>query len=499
MWSRRASPRRALLSPIGQPAHARAVGVGMSDHERRDDEPINPVRGYFRRLLFLNFNLVNRADRWLQRRFTPAGRMLLGAVLLAAVFGINTRIAVAHQLAVLALCLIVVATLWAPLFRPRIDVRRRLPRYAQVGAMCTYTVVLRNRGRRPIPDADWLEELRPAPSIWNRPGLPLEPEDQKRNWFDRNVGYPRWARLMRLARGATLPMHPVPRVPAGGRVEFRVHLSPLRRGYLTLAKARLLGADPMGIFYGQRLVEQTARMLVLPRTHTMDWPACRGRKADESRGMASSRRQGGVDEFASIREFQPGDPLRHIHWRGWARYGTPVVKEFHDQRLPRRTVVLSPELWPGVNRQNFEAAVEIAASLVGAGRHPGDPCALVIGGADPQWLGADGPEDQTTRQLEALALVRPTAPAPTELLVQFLQEHAQRVDECVLVYPTWDDRIADQYQAVASTGVPANSVFVQDSARLASLDDRSRGLPEGVTPIPVDSVGPALVELGRAP
>jgi uncharacterized protein (DUF58 family) len=48
-------------------------------------------------------------------------------------------------------------------------------------------------------------------------------------------------------------------------------------------------------------------------------------------GVALASNVGQSDEFVALRDYRQGDPLRHIHWRSWARAGKPVVKEFEDE------------------------------------------------------------------------------------------------------------------------------------------------------------------------
>jgi len=62
-----------------------------------------------RRLLYRNFRLLHRLGRWLARRFTPLGSVVAGGALGAAIFGLDTRQTLAHQIAALLACLLLVA------------------------------------------------------------------------------------------------------------------------------------------------------------------------------------------------------------------------------------------------------------------------------------------------------------------------------------------------------------------------------------------------------
>ena len=390
----------------GNPANGRIPGAAPHHTER--SAPTNVQRGTIRRLLFWNFNAVHRGDRWMKRRFSSAGRLLLGATVLGMVFGINTRAAVAYQLAVLGLSLIFCAMLWAPAFRVRLEVRRLLPSHARVGVPFSYTISVHNRGARAATGVQVLDELGLSPETLSARHAQFTSEDYRRNWFDRHVGYPRWAALVRQGRGAVLAPVAMSSVAAGERTTVRVPVVALRRGFLRFREMRFFKADPLGIFNGECLIPSRASVLVLPRSHPVRWPNADGYRAREDVGVTESNRLGGSGEFASVREYRSGDSLRRLHWRGWARYGFPVVKEFHDQRQARRAVLMDAEFGPGTSYADFEAAVEVAASFCQADGAAHSNCSLILGTESPQRIdGNDG--DSETPLLEALACVEPAA------------------------------------------------------------------------------------------
>ena len=67
--------------------------------------------------------------------------------------------------------------------------------------------------------------------------------------------------------------------------------------------------------------------------------------------------------ITGLRDYQPGDPLRLIHWPTWARTGKPVVKELEDTFFPRHGLIL--DTFPAIGDDAlFEDAVSVAASFV---------------------------------------------------------------------------------------------------------------------------------------
>lgn len=72
-------------------------------------------------------------------------------------------------------------------------------------------------------------------------------------------------------------------------------------------------------------------------------------------------------EFLGIRRWQPGDEKKWIHWRAWAKYHEPFVRQFEQNQ--NRDYALLIDLYQEkdfdeVRYENFELAVSFTATLV---------------------------------------------------------------------------------------------------------------------------------------
>jgi len=69
-------------------------------------------------------------------------------------------------------------------------------------------------------------------------------------------------------------------------------------------------------------------------------------------------------EFYGSKEYQHGDPLRHIHWRNTARLGHFMLKEFEQTKQRSATVAFETRRDFGTGRETtLEYSIKIAASL----------------------------------------------------------------------------------------------------------------------------------------
>jgi hypothetical protein len=145
-----------------------------------------------KRLIYRALRLFSALDHWLRERLTSAGWVVLGTAGAAAAAGLDTNQTVTYRAFTFLAALLLVAYGASLAFRARLEARRELPRYATAGERCVYRVVVANRGARVLAGAKLRERFRdprPAYELWRRT---REPGEERRNWWDRTVGYFRW-------------------------------------------------------------------------------------------------------------------------------------------------------------------------------------------------------------------------------------------------------------------------------------------------------------------
>src|SRR5207244_833711 len=94
-----------------------------------------------------------------------------------------------------------------------------------------------------------------------------EPGEERRNWFDRTVGYPRWAWLIERRRGAGIAPRPLPPLPEGGAREVEVALLPLRRGRLAFTGVTIARPDLFGLVNALVTIPLPGALVVLPKRY----------------------------------------------------------------------------------------------------------------------------------------------------------------------------------------------------------------------------------------
>jgi uncharacterized protein (DUF58 family) len=67
--------------------------------------------------------------------------------------------------------------------------------------------------------------------------------------------------------------------------------------------------------------------------------------------------------FHALRPYQPGDPLRNVHWRTTARTGQLMVRQFEETRRSQLTIVFDDARAHWASDDEFELGVSVMASL----------------------------------------------------------------------------------------------------------------------------------------
>ena len=140
----------------------------------------------------------------------------------------------------------------------------------------------------------------------------------------------------------------------------------LRRGAYDLGNASLTAGDMLGLWRAQRTQELSAPVLVFPQLLQEDEiPAPLSRLMDE----VSRQRQLLQDPFLirSIRPYQPGDPVRDIHWPATARVGE-VQLRVREYTIKRKLMVIlnvqyDDTQWQDTLPEQYEDTIEYAISL----------------------------------------------------------------------------------------------------------------------------------------
>jgi uncharacterized protein (DUF58 family) len=186
----------------------------------------------------------------------------------------------------------------------------------------------------------------------------------------------------------------LPPIQPGGTASIEYALDTSRRGTIVCGPLLLRRTDPFGLVIADRRIGDTASVTVRPRRHALSMLP-RGHLRDlegPTREIAA-----GTATFHQLRDYVPGDDLRHIHWRSTARTGRLTVRQLVDTTKPELVVIVDSRA-SRVAAHDFEEVVEVAASVLHAADRAGFPARLEFTTGDPDSDAAAVPHiDRLTR------------------------------------------------------------------------------------------------------
>ncbi len=120
-------------------------------------------------------------------------------------------------------------------------------------------------------------------------------------------------------------------MPAASQVSVAVRCLTDKRGWLSLARLRVQSVYPLGILRAWAYFDGDAQCLVYPAPRgTLSLPFTLSTASGNAEVHGN-----GSDEFAGLRRYAAGDPVRAIAWKTLAQEREVMVKRFHGQGAAR--------------------------------------------------------------------------------------------------------------------------------------------------------------------
>ncbi len=403
-----------------------------------------------RRLSYRIFRFISGVSYWADRRFTAAGSLVFAGLVMSGALGVDTRQSGAYQIFGLLAALLLVAALCLPLLRARVRVERELPRVATAGEPFTYRVRVTNPGTAGVDGLALFEDLAdPRPAFETFRAAVKIPN------------YRAWKRLINQTRVVRVAEQGLPALAPGATAEVEMRAEAVKRGIVHSRGVTVARADPLGLMRALTTVSRQANLVVLPRRYSLPPFTLPGTRRYQKGGVALASSVGDSAEFIGLREYRPGDPLQHIHWKSYARAGEPIVKEYQDEYFERHALVLdtfAPRGW----ERRFEVAISIAASFAYTIETRECLLDLMFIGAEAYVYTAGRGQLQSGSLLEVLAAVQPCRDKPVEALTQATLARRQALSGCICVLLGWDEPRREFVRQLRSHGVPLRVIVVTD-------------------------------------
>jgi uncharacterized protein (DUF58 family) len=173
--------------------------------------------------------------------------------------------------------------------------------------------------------------------------------------------------LLDLPIGASLQRYDLPGLAAGETHEETFTIRTQRRGVIPVGPATTRRGDPLGL--ASRDLRWTPVQEILVRPPMVPLEALGGGLLRDLEGVSTESVSQADLAFHALREYVPGDDLRHVHWRSSAKLGGTdggglLVRQYLDTRRSHATLVVDDDRAAWGSDDDFETAMEVTASVV---------------------------------------------------------------------------------------------------------------------------------------
>jgi len=176
------------------------------------------------------------------------------------------------------------------------------------------------------------------------------------------------------------------RLARGERRELELTARAERWGAHRLGPVYLRARDPFGLLVAEGMLSRTPEIRVYPREDTLR-RILQPRETQVFSRSEVARHKGEGIEFADMRLWAPGDPLKRVNWRATARRGDVWVNESHPER--NTDVILFVDSFAearGQDASTLDLAVRATAALAHSYIGRRDRVGLISFGGILRWL-----------------------------------------------------------------------------------------------------------------
>jgi hypothetical protein len=379
---------------------------------------------------------------------------MLWVIILSGTLGFNILKTNLYQVFAFGFSIISVAMLLNLFpFKFRVEINRILPEYATIGDKLTYDLEITNLSSKTQKGLTLYENIHdPRPSFEDLL-YRKEPLEHTRNIWDRKTLYYRWLWLVHKNMKAFFFPIKLPDLPPGETIRVTAKFFTHYRGYIHFSGCTFARPDVIGLFNRLLNIKKNQKILVLPKQYQLKIPNLKSTRQYHPGGINFASSIGNSDEFMSLRQYRPGDPLRNIHWRSFAKTNELVIKEFEDEHFVRHALIMDTFL-NSENGELFEAAVSTASSYITSEHSHESILDLMFVGNKIYSFSSGRGLAQPEKMVEILACTEPSEDKTILELLPLLESNIQKFSSSICVFLKWEQGHKKIYRMFKQALIP---------------------------------------------
>jgi uncharacterized protein (DUF58 family) len=255
-----------------------------------------------------------------------------------------------------------------------------------------------------------------------------------------------------------------------------VTLVPGRRGLFELPPFRAFTTFPFNLFrIGMPARGDRHPLLVLPTFHPLESVSVPTTMRYQPGGIALTSNIGESPEYIGNREYVPGEPIRRLDARSWARLGRPVVREYQEEFYCRvglivDTFVAKQRQQPADGYPDLEAAISMTAA-VADGLSNGEYLIDIFAAGDELHVFRAGRHTAHLENiLEILACVEPSYKDAFSDVSAAIVHELESISTAICVFIEWNDQRRELVRQIQEAGCALKILMVAENAEKMSID-----------------------------
>ena len=179
--------------------------------------------------------------------------------------------------------------------------------------------------------------------------------------IENDGGRPSLPAVAELPVGPALRELTIPFIGPHGAVDLPTRVPAPQRGLIQVGPLTVARRDPLALL--RREVTWPEKHLVYVHPVTTPLPPNSAGLVKDLEGAASRRLTDSDLSFYAVREYAPGDAMRHVHWKSTAKTGTLMVRQYEESQTARVAVLFDARREEYASDEEFELGVSAAASI----------------------------------------------------------------------------------------------------------------------------------------
>lgn len=153
----------------------------------------------------------------------------------------------------------------------------------------------------------------------------------------------------------------IPMLAPGQSKQTDVEFRTVSRAILPIGPLRIRKGDPFGLVRHEKELADRITVFIHPRTVRLD--TLNAGVPRDLEGQPSGQIVDDDLDFYGLREYEPGDDVRNVHWLSSAKTGTLMIRQYEATRRTDTSMTLDVTPQDYVSQEEFEMAVSVHASL----------------------------------------------------------------------------------------------------------------------------------------